>query len=92
MVKGHIKKIRLKNQHYCNYKLKNCNGFGKTNTNRHIYTKEPDYKYYYIDHFYSKSTEELIEKIKKGDCRFTRSMKVNKIERYFNQSIPNNDI
>ena len=24
--------------------------------------------YYFIDHFYSKSTEEFINKIKKGDC------------------------
>ena len=37
----------------------------------------------------NKSTEELIYKIKKGDCRFSKSMKMNKIERYFNQSNPN---
>ena len=89
ILRGHFKKIKIKNQHYCNYKLKNCNGFGIANTNTYIYTKVPDYKYYYIDHFYSKSTEELISKIKKGDCRFSKSMKLNKIERYFNQSNPN---
>ena len=91
ILKGHIKKVRIKSQHYCNNKLKNCNGFGKTNTNRRIYTREPDYKYYYIDHFYSKSTEELIEKINKGDCRFKNSMIMNKIERYFNQSSHNKE-
>ena len=88
ILKGHIPNIKIKNQHYCNYKLKNCNGFGKTNTTHYIYTYYPDYKYYYIDHFFSKSTEELIDKLIKGDCRYSkfRKMKMKKIGRYFNQS------
>ena len=44
--------------------------------------------YYYIDHYFSKSTEELIEKILKGDCRYKKAIKINKIQRYFNQSEP----
>ena len=91
ILKGHIPKIKIKNQHYCNYRLKNCNGFGKSNTSFYIYTKEPDYDYYYIDHFFSKSTEELIEKILKGDCRYGPFIKFNKIQRYFNQSNPNKE-
>ena len=86
ILKGHIPNIIIKNQHYCNYKLKNCNGFGKTNSSHFLYTKEPDYDYYYIDHFFSKSTEELIHKIIKGDCRYKQNIKYNKIKRYFNQS------
>ena len=88
ILRGHLKKLKIKNQHYGNKKLKNCNGFGKPNTRERLYTKEPDYKYYYIDHYYSKSTEELIEKILKGDCRYNSRIKYNKIERYFNQSNP----
>jgi len=89
ILRGHIPKVKIKNQHYCNYKLKNCNGFGKKKTTHYIYTYFPDYKYYYIDHFFSKSTEEIIDKIIKGDCRYykKKKMKKNKIERYFNQSI-----
>ena len=35
-----------------------------------IQINNPDYKDYYIDHFYTKSTEEYIEKKSKGDCYF----------------------
>ena len=42
--------------------------------------------YYYIDHFFSKSTEELIDKIRKGDCRYHKSQRQKKLGRYFNQS------
>ena len=86
ILKGNISKIRIRNQHYCNHKLKNCNGFGKKNTIHYIHTKYPDYKYYYIDHFFSKSTEEFIDKIKKGDCRYRHSQRKKKLGRYFNQS------
>ena len=42
--------------------------------------------YYYIHHFFSKSTEELINKILRGDAKFNRtSAKLKKIKRYFNQ-------
>ena len=85
ILKGHISNIKIESQHYCNNKLKNCNGFGKANTNIGIYAKEPDYNYYYIEHFFSKSTEELIDKIKKGDCIY-ENIELNKVERYFNQS------
>ena len=88
ILKGHIPNIIIKNQHFCNKKLRNCNGFGEPNTNYYLYTYKPDYKYYYIDHYFSKSTEELIEKILKGDCRYKKTIKLNKIERYFNQSEP----
>ena len=88
ILKGHIKNITIENQHYCNYELKNCNGFGKFNTSINVYTKEPDYYYYYIDHYFSKSTEEFIQKIIKGDCLYKDDIKYNKIERYFNQSNP----
>ena len=93
ILKGHIPNIKIKNQHYCNYRLKNCNGFGKMNSSHHLYTNTPDYKYYYIDHFFSKSTEELVDKLIKGDCRYSnfKLMKMRKIARYFNQSEVNKE-
>ena len=45
ILKGNIPNVRIFNQHYCNHKLKNCNGFGKINTIHYIYTYYPDYKY-----------------------------------------------
>ena len=65
ILKGNIPNMYIDNVHRCNYKNKNCNGFGNSNKYNIIYTTEPDYKYYYIDHYYSKSTEEFIFKINK---------------------------
>ena len=43
--------------------------------------------YYFIHHFFGKSTEELINKILRGDAKFNKtSMKLNKIKRYFKQN------
>ena len=91
ILKGNISNLKIKNQHYCNHRLKNCNGFGKENTTHFIYTYYPDYKYYYIDHFFSKSTEEFIDKIIKGDCRYRNYKRIAKIKRYFYQSKMNEE-
>ena len=44
-----------------------------------------DLENYYIDHYYSKSVEEFINKINKGDCYFEQKEKYKKkrIRRYF---------
>ena len=91
ILKGHIPNIQIKNQHYCNYNLKGCNGFGIFNSTIYIHSKSPDFYYNYIDHFYSKSTEEFIDKIIKGDCRYINSQRILKIKRYFYQSKMNEE-
>ena len=63
ILKGHIRKIVIDNIHTCNGNITNCNGFGHKNKINLIYSTEPDKEYYYIDHFYSKSTEEFINKL-----------------------------
>ncbi len=47
--------------------------------------KNPDYEYYYIDHYYCKSVEEFIEKINKGCAMQEDSVpyKIHRINRYF---------
>lgn len=44
-----------------------------------------DFKNYFIDHFYFKSTEEFIEKINRGDIFYknTNKIKMAKIKYYF---------
>ena len=71
-MRGHIPGINISRAHGYNYhkKYKNCNGFGYLYQHRHRFATEKDYKYYYIDHYYSKSTEEFIDKINKGDAMF----------------------
>ena len=62
ILRGHIPNIRITNFHCISISLKTCDGFG--NMRRSI---KPDYKYYYFKHYYCKSTEEFVEKLKKGD-------------------------
>ena len=51
-----------------NGKLKSCNGFGEKGLNKNqILSQNPDYKLYFIRHYYTKSVQEFIEKINRGD-------------------------
>ena len=87
ILKGHIPNIVINNIHSCNDNIPNCNGFGHKNKISDIYTIELDNKNYYIDHFYSKSTEEFINKVKRGNpCVVSKDYDIERIEKYFNQS------
>ena len=46
---------------------------------------EPDFTYYFIDHFYFKSLEEFTEKLNRGSARTYNDtkMKLVKFNRYF---------
>ena len=86
IIKGHIKKIKIKflHLHYGTKKLINCNGFGHKNKINKAFTTEPDYNYYYIDHYYTKSTEEFINKITRGDLYDnSKEHMLGKIKKYF---------
>ena len=85
IIRGNLYGIEMKTTHLLDYKIDRCNGFGKKFKPRGIFCKIPDYKYYYIDHFYSKSTEEFVNKIKKGDAGFgfNNRFKYGRINIYF---------
>jgi hypothetical protein len=61
--------------------LKTCNGFGNFIIPKGFNTYITDYKLYYVDHFFCKSTEEFINKLKRGDklARIKRYFKYNKV-------------
>ena len=87
ILKGHIPNIVIENIHTCNNNLLNCNGFGHKNKINFIYSTEIDKNNYYIDHFYSKSTEEFINKVKRGNpCIVPEDYDLERIQKYFNQS------
>ena len=87
ILRGHIPNIIIKHHHICNKKIPNCNGFGHKNKINKIYSTEPDTKYYYIDHFYSKSTEEFINKIMKGySIIVPKHYDFERINKYFYES------
>ena len=60
ILKGKIPNITIECVHTLNHKLKTCDGFGNPKKIEGIITKPADFKYYYIDHYYCKSTEEFI--------------------------------
>jgi len=87
ILRGHIPNIYIMSQHTCNKNIPNCNGFGHKKKISGIYSTEPDIIYYYIDHFFSKSTEEFINKIKKGNSwNVPKNYDYRKISKYFYQS------
>jgi hypothetical protein len=89
MIRGHKTKIFINNNHIINSEYTSCDSFGfKKRFINIIHTEKPDYKYYYIDHFYFKSTEEFINKINKGDCFYGNHRHLNLywINRYFKEN------
>ena len=87
IIRGHYKGIHISNNHLGDIRLRSCNSSGKYESLFGHYTHNSDQKYYYIDHYYSKSTEEFIIKITKGDpLRPEKDYIIERIEKYFNQN------
>ena len=78
MIRGHLKNISITHNHILNEKLFACDGFGKKSKIKKIENLNPDYEFYYIKHYYTKSVQEFIEKIHRGDL--LRGNKKNIIE------------
>ncbi len=60
--------VKITDNHILNSDLISCDGFGNIKTILNIKTNESDHYYNYIDHFWSKSTEEFVNKLMKGDA------------------------
>ena len=60
----------ISDAHYLSRQLLTCDGFGRIKESKMV-TNISDLYYFYLDHFYCKSTEEFIEKIMKTDVAFT---------------------
>ena len=83
IVRGNISNLQISWMHYINENIPGCNGFGGPSDLIH----GNDFKYYVIDHYYSKSTEEFIRKITRGDCwRGTFDYIQHRTEKYLNQN------
>ena len=67
IIRGHLKNINIMHNHLLSKNLNACNGFGRKSKIRGILSLNPDYEYNYILHYYTKSTQEFIEKINRGD-------------------------
>ena len=83
ILRGNISNLHITWMHYINENLPGCNGFGGRSDLIH----GNDFKYYVIDHYYSKSTEEFIRKITRGDVwRGSFDYIQHRTEKYLNQN------
>ena len=80
ILKGRIN-VKLTNIHTIDDKLVGCDGFGRIKNIKGIKTDKPDHYYYYIDHYWSKSTEEFVNKLMKGDVIYGYNNKNNNLKR-----------
>ena len=83
ILKGKIPNIKIECVHTLNHKLKSCDGFGNPKEVEGIITRDADFYYYYIDHYYCKSTEEFINKINRGDVLHKKKNIMQRINTYF---------
>ena len=84
---GNLSKVKITNIHRGDTHLKRSNGFGHRNSYHGIYATENDYEFNYIDHYYSKSTEEFVQKLIKNDLIYTSvRYKIFRVSKYFAQS------
>ena len=67
IIRGHLKNINITHNHILSNSLKACNGLGRKSRLKGILRVKPDYEYYYIKHYYSKTVQEFIEKLQRGD-------------------------
>ena len=90
IVRGNISNFLIANNSHTSHiitdSIKACNGFGKEiNLDDEFYLPNSDAKYNYIDHFYTKSVEEFVNKIKRGSAvnANNKKFKLFRIIRFF---------
>ena len=83
IIRGNIS-TNIIDAHYINPNLKCCDGYGKKKIiiNK-MFDLFPDYNNYFIDHYYSKSTQEFINKINRGSVAYGNEKRVQIINFYF---------
>ena len=90
IIRGNLKRVKFKTTHWLNRNLIGCNFLGKfIKPSKKVKIvqdfNKSFYKFYYIDHYSFKSTEEYINKINKGDgiFGFNKKNQYHKIDLYF---------
>jgi len=87
MIRGHIRGVKILSMHIGDYRLRTCNNSGKYEKLVGHCTYNSEQKYYYIDHYCSKSTEEFIRKIKRGSViNNSRGHLLERANRYFDMN------
>jgi len=84
VIRGNINNFEITSAHILNRHTRSCDGFGRRKKVKGVITTESDFEFYYIEHYYCKSTEEFINnKLKKSDVFFKKDVNSVKIKVYF---------
>ena len=67
MIRGNLSNIKIDCVHKLVKSIKGCNGYGKEAEINGVSFVEQDFENYYIDHYFSRSVDEFIDKLNKGD-------------------------
>ena len=83
IIRGRIKNINIREVHQLDNNIPSCNSQGKIIKSRK--GGYFDFDNYFIEHYYFKSLEEFIQKIKKGDTYFgyNKGFIMHRLKRYF---------
>ena len=84
IIRGNIS-INITNNHILNNQIKGCDGEGRKIKYNGFLNHNPDYEKYYINHYFSKSVEEFVNKLKRGDAErgATKENNYYQIGKYF---------
>ena len=82
ILKGKRKHTRIINNHVIRLNWEGCDGFGNKIKFSGIHTQNPDFINYFFDHYFSKSCEEYLMKLKKGSVFWGNIRYIN--ENYLN--------
>ena len=83
ILRGKIYNITINCVHRINTNLRTCDGLGRRTHLKGAGTSLLDYKYYYIDHYFCKSTQEFVNKLNKKDALYIDSNLRDRIKVYF---------
>ena len=82
IIRGNLN-TNIMSTHYLAPNLITCDGFGNKKEINEYFSQKRDNKFYFINHYYTKSTEEFIEKMFKGDAWNGNSRRFGIVSSYF---------
>ena len=85
MIRGNLSDIKIDCVHNLAKNIKGCNGYGQEVDIIGFRMIEQDFENYYIDHYFSRSVDEFIDKLNKGDAirGHDIAFKIETFENYF---------
>ena len=81
IIRGNLTNMTINSEYILSSKINGCNGFGKEPNFIGYNMEEVDFENYYIDHYFYKTVDEFIEKLKSKD--YNDEFKNKTIRKYF---------